>query len=347
MLSVKKLGIGSVPLIIAIGGGLGISQYTSNFFNGTPKDVDVVVQNTLQTFGNDPLMGVEGINEDESLVAQPLFTMNLPEQFGGIKGGYEYLVSEDSETHEYCLLLKQSDGIESKKGYVYSSASGAVTSSFDGCPSDEFTPLKEEKSSSNTAAVIYEKGSAFALSSLASAPFFVWFWDSMKLKTPPRAKTLPTPKRSRRMLEEKVEQVIREWSEYELDPIKVLDYPMILNMGFEPTAKFHLVMRKVKAAVKNKIAEDLLEDLVIEFEHSYEVMISEAQRMKWNSFSVEEKKHLRTAQKLLNMAMDSSSSSSERNVAYKQLLKEVEGIISLSPATILEIEERSMLGIEA
>lgn len=147
------------------------------------------------------------------------------------------------------------------------------------------------------------------------------------------------------VLQRKMEEIILLWSEYETDPVKVLDYPMISNMGFAPTSNFHLSMLRTKNAFNDGSDIQAIRSAVTEFEHSYNVMISEAQRMKWNTFSVEEQKHLRTAQQLLNMAMDSSSSPNERNMAYKKLLKEVEGIITLSPTTILEIEARSMLGI--
>lgn len=151
----------------------------------------------------------------------------------------------------------------------------------------------------------------------------------------------------REALHEKMNTIIRQWSEYELDPVKILDYPMISNMGFAPTSAFHLAMLRAKNGFNSNEDIAVLKTLVTELEHTYTVMVSEAKRMKWNQFSAEEQKHLRSAQNLLNIALNSSSSPNERNIAYKRLLKEVEGIITLSPATILAIEERSMLGIEA
>ncbi|MBC9704389.1 MAG: hypothetical protein H9W81_05100 [Enterococcus sp.] len=144
-------------------------------------------------------------------------------------------------------------------------------------------------------------------------------------------------------LKQHMEKIIMEWTSYEMDPVKVLDYPMVSMMSFAPTSNFHLAMLRAKNGFKNKESIDTLRSLVTDFEHAYTVMIAEAERMKWRRFSAEEQNHLRTAQRLLNIAMNSASSLNERNVAYKRLLKEVEGILTLSPATILEIETKALL----
>lgn len=155
------------------------------------------------------------------------------------------------------------------------------------------------------------------------------------------------PTANREQLRDHMEKIVMEWSSYEMDPVKILDYPMISNMGFAPTSNFHLAMLRAKNGFRDNVDIAALRTLVTDMEHAYRVMVSEAERMKWNQFSTAEQNHLRTAQRLLNIAMDSASSPNERNMAYKRLLKEVEGIITFAPATILEIESNLYLHIES
>lgn len=154
-------------------------------------------------------------------------------------------------------------------------------------------------------------------------------------------------KDNRTQLQADMEEIIMEWSSYEMDPVKVLDYPMVTNMSFAPTSNFHLAMIRAKNGFKNREEIAVIRSLVTDFEHAYKVMISEAERMKWNQFSAEEQSHLRTAQRLLNIAMNSAASPNERNAAYKRLLREVEGIITLTPASILELESKVFLRIDS
>ena len=286
---------------------------------------------------------------------------SLPENWEeGLYKKYEirkYYISEDSTPDNYCLMVEQSYGEEAPKGIVYSSENDYLDArERSDCGDKNFVqvagPDDEIEINDYSAAEVILP---YVSLPTAVALFFggynanvrrkMWIkrrnqmWDAL-----PAKKSYPPEFRSK--LQKRVDDVIRRWADFETDPVKVLDYPMVTNMGFAPTSEFHLALLHAKSAVSDD-DHDLgqAQDKVVDLEHAYKVMISEAQRMKWSSFSVEEQKHLSKAQAFLQMALNSSSSSHERNVAYKRLLKEVEGILSLSSVTRLAIEGGATLHI--
>jgi hypothetical protein len=147
------------------------------------------------------------------------------------------------------------------------------------------------------------------------------------------------------------ETIKTEWASYELDLVKVLEYPAVTNMSIPATAEFHKALRVAQglAPEGSELSTDELSEFnraVTDLEHRYDVMISEAQRMKWNDYSSKERVSLTMAQNLLSIAMNSASSANERQIAYKRLIKEVEGIVVLPKKAMLALENKMPAELE-
>lgn len=143
----------------------------------------------------------------------------------------------------------------------------------------------------------------------------------------------------------KVHSIKSEWSSYELDLVKLLEYPSVTDMSVLSTAEFHKAMKNVNylstlESVKSGAALGDFREAVLDLDHKFDVMINEAKRTKWNGYSKQEQDSLRTAQNLLAIATNSASSANERQVAYKRLIKEVEGILVFPEKTVLELETK-------
>jgi len=171
--------------------------------------------------------------------------------------------------------------------------------------------------------------------------------------TPPEITAIAkSPEEKLRGFTKRLEIVKSEWKEYELDILKVLEYPAVTNMNVPATFEFHKAMRKAShyLAETDSITSDEVKEFgeaILDVEHRFEVMISEAKRLKWNEYTEKERVSLQMAQSLLAIAINSASSPHERQIAYKRLMKEVEGIIVLPEKSIAELEAKISLAIDS
>ena len=145
-------------------------------------------------------------------------------------------------------------------------------------------------------------------------------------------------------LMERHDNVRRSWADYELDPIKMLDYPLLSDMKEKSTSDLWLALRQAnslrdsRSNMSTHAFASAYEKAVLSLEHAFEVAEREAKRVRWSNFSVEERKRLTTAKSLLNFVMDTAASEHERHIAYKRLHKELEGLLQLPDATLLTME---------
>lgn len=365
----KRLGFISLIALLAIptlGVGMVVNGIDGAFTEYGDQDAAQAIFNVAYNIeGEKERMGGQdtGIVHLEDLeTIQRLPTTMLDESIKQ-DGFRKYYIAEDSVTSDYCIMVEQSYGEEAREGIVYSSASDLInTLEKSDCSLDEFVqvagPKQEIEPKEETDSDPFGEAWPFALVPGGYA-LIALGKRAFAAPAPKPAKEIedkPKPTimgkiaiaKFRGELSDRVNEIVKKWSEYETDPVKVLDYPMVANMSFGPTSDFHLAMIRAKSAASSKTIDIReFEDMVTALEHAYEVMIAEAQRMKWSSFSADEQRHLRKAQSLLQMAFDASASVHERNAAYKRLLKEVEGILSLSPITMMVIENKATLRIEA
>lgn len=149
--------------------------------------------------------------------------------------------------------------------------------------------------------------------------------------------------------------VRREWASYELDPMKMLDYPVLSDMREKVTVELHAALRKANGLrpvnSKSMALEDAdnskYEAAVEALETAFHVAESEAKRVQWTKFNMDEQKRLTTAKTLLNFVLDGTANEFERQSAYKRLQKEIAGLINIPTPTLAAIEESFRSMIEA
>lgn len=142
--------------------------------------------------------------------------------------------------------------------------------------------------------------------------------------------------------------IMKEWASYELDPVRMIDYPLLSNMNEPRTVQFHASLRKAKhlrpSDVKKVTAIDALTSpfatAVSELENAFHTAETEAKRVQWSNYTPEERKRLQTAKSLLNLAMNGSATDAERQSAYKRMQKELDGLIVIPKTTILALEKK-------
>ena len=167
----------------------------------------------------------------------------------------------------------------------------------------------------------------------------------------PTALTRPSPEPSQiEQLFAAHDAVTQRWLEYELDVAKLIAFPAMsdgrqpLTAAFLRAKKTADRLRPESARVKIS-AEDLQEyrKAVTEFEVAFDLAEREARRMRDSSFTEVERKRLATAQQLLSVAVDQAATPSERQVAYKRVREELNGLIALSDEAIDVLETKVAL----
>jgi hypothetical protein len=136
------------------------------------------------------------------------------------------------------------------------------------------------------------------------------------------------------------------WLEYELDPAKLLDFPLMTDMRDPLTMRFH----KAKLGadlLRPARAEDLVDDrdsaaryleAVEEYSTAFNAAEAEAVRNGRKYFSAEGQQRLARAQSLLRVASDAAATSKEKEHAYELAGKELDGLIVLPASTRAAIE---------
>jgi hypothetical protein len=144
--------------------------------------------------------------------------------------------------------------------------------------------------------------------------------------------------------------VTARWLEYELDVAKLIAFPAMSD-GRQPlTAAFLRAKRKADglrpASAKARIDKDELteyRDAVHEYEAAFDIAERDARRLRDRSFTEVERKRLDTAQQLLSVAIDQAATPAERQLAYRRVREELDGLISLSDEAIEVLENRVAL----
>lgn len=144
------------------------------------------------------------------------------------------------------------------------------------------------------------------------------------------------------------------WLEYELDVAKMIAYPAMSDGRQELTAAFlrakRVADRMRPASVDAEISSAELaayQNAVTDYEVAFDVAEREARRVRDAGFTPSERKRLDTAQQLLSVAVDEAATPAERQLAYRRVREELDGLISLSDAAIDELERRVALELPA
>ena len=136
------------------------------------------------------------------------------------------------------------------------------------------------------------------------------------------------------------------WLEYELDIVKLLDYPMMTDMRDPLTERFHRAKLRadflrpadVSELVDDRdAARDYLE-AVQEYVTAFDVAENEAIRRRRAAFSGKDRERIERAQRLLRVAADTAATQQERDRAYRLARTELDGLIVLPERTRAALE---------
>lgn len=150
------------------------------------------------------------------------------------------------------------------------------------------------------------------------------------------------------------DDVDRRWLDFELDVAKLIDYPLMTDLREPLTQTFHRAKR-VADGLRPQEPEQLrpagalerYRESVRDFEVAFEAAVREAKRRAQSGFSDAERGRLQSAQQLMALAENEASTAAERQSAYKQARRELDGLIALPEVTTHDIERRIAGELEA
>lgn len=168
-----------------------------------------------------------------------------------------------------------------------------------------------------------------------------------------RAAPTPRPSEPERLVADH-DAVNARWLDYELDVAKLIDYPMMSDVREPLTVDFLRAKRLADGLRPEHASEISTEAQLVEyrqavrnFEVSFDIAEREAKRLKDQHFTEPERQRLKTARKLLPMAVDDASTQAERQLAYERTRKELDGLIVLPDEALAALEKRVQAGISA
>jgi hypothetical protein len=150
-------------------------------------------------------------------------------------------------------------------------------------------------------------------------------------------------------------QVDERWFSYEIDPITLLDYPLMTDMREPLTVDFHRARSRAdllrpsdpQTLVGDRQAQTDYREAVHAYVTAFDIAEAEAKRRRRGGFTNDEQEHLVRAQSLLRLAMDGGATPQERQNAYRMAQRELEGLVDLPAPMQAQIESRIAGQIEA
>lgn len=143
------------------------------------------------------------------------------------------------------------------------------------------------------------------------------------------------------------DDINRRWLDYELDVARIIAFPTMSD-GREPLTAAFLRAKKVADGLRPESArvrpdvETMNEyrDAVHDYEVAFEIAEQDARRRRDTDFGPAERKRLATAQQLLSVAVDTAATAAERQVAYRRVRQEIDGLIALPEEAIEVLESK-------
>lgn len=143
------------------------------------------------------------------------------------------------------------------------------------------------------------------------------------------------------------DEITARWLDYELDVAKLIAYPAMSD-GRQPLVAAFLRAKKTADALRPASADSSVTerqvseylDAVGAYAVAFEIAEKDARRLRDSTFTEPERKRLDRAQQLLKVAVDESATQAERNVAYRRVRDELEGLILLSDEAVQVLEKQ-------
>lgn len=169
---------------------------------------------------------------------------------------------------------------------------------------------------------------------------------------PPITRPAPVPDQLEKLFAAH-DAVTARWLEYELDVAKLIDYPAMSD-GRQPLTAAFLRAKKVAdrlrpASAKTAVSPDQLTEYrtaVTDYEVAFDLAERDARRLKDSSFTAVERKRLATAKQLLTVAVDAAATPAERQLAYRRVRDELDGLLAVSDEAIVVLEKKVALSLE-
>ena len=175
--------------------------------------------------------------------------------------------------------------------------------------------------------------------------------DELDTAAGPASPTTVNPGARWRTITRAIEEHSRtdaQWLDYELDPAKLLDFPLMTDLRDPLTERFHKA--KIRVDMLRLVrAEDLLDDresagdylaTVEDYVSAFNAAEAEAIRRRRDDFPERSQQRIERAQRLLRVASNEAATPKERERAYDLARKELEGVLVLPPAARAAIEDR-------
>ena len=150
------------------------------------------------------------------------------------------------------------------------------------------------------------------------------------------------------------DDVVRRWLDYELDVAKLIAFPTMSD-GRQPLTAAFLRAKKVADGLRPPSAETKVDpetlaeyrEAVHDFEVAFDVAEQDARRVRDSGFTEAERKRLERARHLLQVAIDQSATTAERQLAYRRVREELDGLIVLSDDAVEVLEKQVAPELEA
>lgn len=150
------------------------------------------------------------------------------------------------------------------------------------------------------------------------------------------------------------DEITARWLDYELDVAKLIAFPAMSD-GRQPLTAAFLRAKKTADALRPasanaKVSEQQVTEYlqaVGDYAVAFEIAEKDARRLRDSTFTEPERKRLDRAQQLLKVAVDESATQAERNVAYKRVREELDGLILLSDDAVTVLEKQVAREISA
>jgi len=166
---------------------------------------------------------------------------------------------------------------------------------------------------------------------------------------PPITRPSPLPDQLEKLFDAH-DEVTRRWLEYELDVAKLIAFPAMSDGRQDLTAAFLRAKRvadrlRPASASARITAEQLAEyrTAVTDYEVAFDLAERDARRVKDSSFTDAERRRLATAKQLLTVAVDQAATPAERQLAYRRVREELDGLLAVSDEAMEELEKKVAL----
>lgn len=146
------------------------------------------------------------------------------------------------------------------------------------------------------------------------------------------------------------DEVTRRWLTYELDVAKLIAFPAMSD-GRQPLTAAFLRAKKVADRLRPQSARAKIDpaslteygEAVSDYEVAFDIAEKDARRLRDSSFTEVERRRLETAKQLLVVAVDEAATPAERQLAYRRVREELDGLIDLSDEAVEVLEKKVAL----